>query len=265
MKGDAMVFEYRGNTRTPGLLGQVPGALGGRVPGPLRSGPKDESGKGNTATKASKTTPDQAAGTSDALNAKAAKEALGYVGKPVVGRGECFDLVDAIARNTGAKSASGFDKITGSRDQNYRWGAEVPLKDVKVGDSLQFRDHKIVIETTITVTKDGKVIEKSPSPSREVHNRAPQHSAIVVSINPDGSLDVVEQHVIDPKNPDKLSGLVRRNTLYIKNQTMQDKKTKTENDHQIVTTIEKKITVSGKVWVYHPQENPEQKKDLDFR
>jgi hypothetical protein len=261
-----MVFESRGNARTPGPLGQVPSALGGRVPGPLRSGPKDDPGKGKTATQSSKATPpDQADGTSDALNERVAKAAEGYVGKPVVGSGECYDAAVAIAKAAGAKSAADFDKITGSRDQDYRWGKPITLDQVKRGDQLQFRNHKIVIETTITVTKGGKVIEKRPKPSIETYSRVPQHSATVIAVNPDGSFTVVEQHVLNRATGNLSDTVKGDNRVYTKNTTLQERKTRTENDVEIVTTIEKKITVTGKIMPYRPQEDPKHKKDLDFQ
>src|SRR5216684_2067750 len=241
-----MVFEYRGNARTPGPLGRVPGALGGRVPGPLRSEPKGEPGKGSTATKASKTTPDQADGTSDALNEKVAKAAEGYVGKPVVGSGECYDLADAIAKEAGAKSAPDFGKVTKSKSQDYVWGKPVKLSEIKRGDQVQFRNHKIVIDITTTVTKDGKVIEESPKPSHEEHVRG-QHSATVLSVNADGTFTVVEQHVLDPTGK-QLSDTVRgTNTVYPKNKTTEDIQTRSENGHKIVKTTRKTITVTGKI------------------
>ncbi|MGA2644821.1 MAG: hypothetical protein ABSF15_08905 [Candidatus Sulfotelmatobacter sp.] len=262
-----MVFEYRGNAQTPGPLGQIPGAPGGRVPGPLRSGPKDEPGKGNTATKASKTTtPGQGDGTSDALNEKVAKIAEGYVGKPSVGDGQCYALADAIAKAAGAKTASDFVKVTKSRDQDYPWGKPITLDQVKRGDQLQFRNHKMVIETTITVTKGGKVIERSPKPSIEVYSRVPQHTATVTHVNPDGSFTVAEQHVIDRDTGKESDTVHGENKVYYKNRTLPPEiKTRTENDVEIVTTIEKKIIVSGKILPYRPQEDPKHKKDLDFQ
>lgn len=258
-----MVFEYRGNTRTPGPLSQIPGALGGRVPGPLRGG-KDDPGKGKTETKASKTKPpDQADdGTSDDLNERMAKEAEEYVGKPSVGTGECYDLADAIAKAAGAKTASDFDKITGSRDQDYKWGKPITLDQVKRGDQLQFRNHRIKIETTVTVTKGGKA--ESPKRTIDEYNRVPQHSATVIRVNDDGSFTVAEQHVID-RSTNNLDGKVHGdNKVYFKNQTLQTVTKTTENDVEVVTTTVKKITVSGKIMPYRPQENPKHKKDLDF-
>jgi hypothetical protein len=262
-----MVFDPKGNARTPGALGRIPDELGGRVPGPLRYGPKGDPGNGKTETKASKTTPpDKPDGTSDALNEKVAKEAEQFVGKPVVGSGECYDLAVAIANAAGAKTASDFAKITGSRDQDYQWGKLIAPDEIKRGDTLQFRNHTIVIATTITVTKGGKVIEKSPRPSIEEYVRSPQHTATVISVNADGSFNVAEQHVLNRATRTISPTIKGDNRVYIRNTTLPPEiKTRTENDVPIVTTTETKITVSGKVFPYRPQEDPKHKKDLDFQ
>lgn len=261
-----MLFGFRGSAQTPGPLGRIPGALGGRTPGPLRSGEKDDPGKGKTATKAPQKAPsDQADGTSDALNERVAKEAEGYVGKPVVGSGECYDLADAVAKAAGAKTASDFAKITGSRDQDYQWGKPISLDQVKRGDQLQFRNQKIRIETTTTVTQGGKVIEKSPKPSIEEYSRSPQHSATVLSVNADGSLTVAEQHVLNRATGALSTTVKGDNRVYTTNKTLREVKTRKENGVEIVTTIEKKITVSGKILAFRPQEDPKHKKDLDFK
>jgi hypothetical protein len=262
-----MVFDPKGNARTPGPLGRIPDELGGRVPGPLRFGPKGGHGKGKTETKASKTTPpDKPDGTSDALNEKVAKEAEQFVGKPVVGRGECYDLAVAIANAAGAKTASDFAKITGSRDQDYQWGKLITPDKIKRGDTLQFRNHKMVIATTITVTKGGKAIEKSPRPSIEEYVRGPQHTATVISVNADGSFTVAEQHVLNRATGKESLTIKGDNRVYTRNTTLPPEiKTRTEHDVQIVTTTETKITVSGKVFPYRPQEDPKHKKELDFQ
>jgi hypothetical protein len=266
LKGDAMVLDPKGNARTPGPLGRIPDEFGGRFPGPLRFGPKGGPGKGKTETKASKTPPpDESDGTSDALNEKVAKEAAQFVGKPVVGSGECYDLAVAIANAAGAKTASDFAKITGSRDQDYQWGKLITPDKIKPGDTLQFRNHKMVIATTITVTKGGKVIEKSPSPSIQEYVRAPQHTATVLSVNADGSFMVAEQHVLNRITGTESLTIKGDNRVYTRNTTLPPEiKTRTEHDVQIVTTTETKITVSGKIFPYRPQEDPKHKKDLDL-
>jgi hypothetical protein len=216
---------------------------------------KPDPGKDATATKKTVTVANAgpAKGTSDELNSKVEKEAAEYVGKPVVGRGECYDLADAVLKNTGAKSAPDFDKITGARNQDYKWGAKIDLKDVKPGDVLQFRDQHIKIETTKVVKRDGVVIEKSPRPSVEEHHRGPQHTSIVLSKNGDGTMTVAEQHVIDPKHPDQLSDTVRKNKLYTESSTHTESKTRNEGGHEIVEETTTKITVTGKTYAYRPQ------------
>jgi cell wall-associated NlpC family hydrolase len=219
---------------------------------------KPEPGKGATATKTAtavaKTKSAQAAGTSDALSNKVESEAAAGVGKPVVGRGECYDLADAVLQNAGAKSAPDFDKITGSRKQDYKWGTPVELKDVKPGDVLQFRDQHIRIETTKLVKRDGRVIEKSPRPSVKKHHRGPKHTSIVLENNGHGSMVVAEQHVIDPKDPTKLSTTVRKNTLDTESTTKTDSKVRHEGGHEIVEETTVKITVTGITRAYRPEQ-----------
>jgi hypothetical protein len=199
-------------------------------------------------------------------NEKVAKEAAQFVGKPVVGSGECYDLAVAIANAAGAKTASDFAKITGSRDQDYQWGKLITPDKIKPGDTLQFRNHKMVIATTITVTKGGKVIEKSPSPSIQEYVRAPQHTATVLSVNADGSFMVAEQHVLNRITGTESLTIKGDNRVYTRNTTLPPEiKTRTEHDVQIVTTTETKITVSGKIFPYRPQEDPKHKKDLDLQ
>jgi hypothetical protein len=262
-----MVFDPKGNARTPGPLGRISDEFGGRAPGPLLFGPKGGPGKGKAETKASKPTlPDEPDGTSDALNEKVAKEAEQFVGKPVVGRGECYDLGVAIANAAGAKTASDYAKITGSRDQDYQWGKLTTLDQIKRGDTLQFRNHKMVIATTITVTRDGKVTEKSPRPSTEEYVRGPQHTATVISVNADGSLTLAEQHVLNRATGEESLTIKGDNKVYTRSITLPPEiKTRTEHDVQIVTTTERKVTVSGKIFPYHPQEDPNHKKDLNFQ
>lgn len=258
-----MVWEYKGNIRTPGPLRGVPGALGGRAPGPLRSGPKTGPG-GGTATKTADEVPPPpnlgGDGTSATLNQEVATAAATMVGKSVVGPtgqpfsdtpddAQCFYLVDVLLKRAGAFSANDIDPVTGKQNQDYQWSKiQVDLADVKPGDLLQFRDHETEIETATKTTKKsgGKLFTPS---TPESHKRGPQHSAIVLKNNGDGTLEIAEQHVLEPGTK-KESTTVRKNTLYTR-----DVPATTTTRHEGGDTIETTttITVSGKIWAYRPQ------------
>jgi rRNA maturation protein Nop10 len=187
-----------------------------------------------------------------ALNAKVKKDADAMVGKPVVGSGECYDFADQLLSKAGAKSAPDFDKIT--PNANYKWGAKIKLSEVKAGDVLQFRDHKIVITTVKKIKKtspDGSWRNETENKS-ETHIR-PHHTAVVSSVESDGSYLVIEQHVKDP-NTGALSKVVRQNKLFVNS----SKPTRTKSSRKEGTvTIEEEttvtITTSGDIAAYHPQ------------
>ena len=65
-----MVWEYKGNTHTPGPIGVIPGSPGGRIPGPLRFGHQDVK---DDATKATLTfsMPEPTQGSSTIIRARA--------------------------------------------------------------------------------------------------------------------------------------------------------------------------------------------------
>ena len=117
------------------------------------------------------------------------------VGQKVVGTGECYDLADAVLRDAGAKSAPDFGKVTKSRDQDYKWGTKIDLKDAKPGDILQFRNHQVVVSVVKKTTKtypDGHsatTIDKNSTPYKRG-----QHTSIVLSNDGSGQMSVAEQH-----------------------------------------------------------------------
>jgi hypothetical protein len=199
----------------------------------------------------------------DALNKKVKEEADGYVGKPIVGDGECYTLVDKLLPEAGAKSAPKFmPKIT--PDGDYIWGHQIDLKTVKPGDILQFRKQKMVIRT-ITIKKKidpdtHKTLHTDKEGTIDEFMRGfPNHTSVVSSIDGDGALTVVEQHVLDRtttgKSTGKLSTVVRRNKLYLFSTTRTlPKKVTRESLHVLIeeeTTLE--IKVSGAVKAYRPQ------------
>jgi len=164
----------------------------------------DKSAKpdGNTGTEVAgsvhEAAPVRVADAGDELNMGVRAAAGHLVGQKVVGTGECYDLADAVLRDAGAKSAPDFGKVTKSRDQDYKWGTKIDLKDAKPGDILQFRNHQVVVSVVKKTTKtypDGHsatTIDKNSTPYKRG-----QHTSIVLSNDGSGQMSVAEQHVID--------------------------------------------------------------------
>jgi cell wall-associated NlpC family hydrolase len=176
------------------------------------------------------------------------------VGKKVVGTGECYDLADEVLRGSGAKSAPDFGKVTKSREQDYKWGTKIDLKDAKPGDVLQFRNHQVTVDVVKKTTRtypDGHSttsIDKSSTPYKRG-----QHTSIVLSNDGNGQMTVAEQHVID-HDTDKLSTTVRKNNLYTQD-VPETKRTKTRMEGNVTIKEETTTTikVTGQVWAYRPQ------------
>jgi hypothetical protein len=193
------------------------------------------------------------AANADDLRAEVKACADKLIGKKVVGDGECYALADQILTQAGGHSADHYTEITD--DADYVWGTALSdLRSVEPGDVLQFRDHEIDIET-ITTTKttyaDGNWTEKTDN-KIETHKRG-HHTAIVSAKNSDGTLSVVEQHVVDP-NTRKLSHVVRQNRLILSGGV--DKKPTTIKMHgkvRIEQTITITTTVSGTIMAFHPE------------
>jgi hypothetical protein len=220
---------------------------------------KPEPGKGSTATETaapvSKAAPVRVADAGDDLNTEVATNAARWVGKPVVGSGECYDYADQVLKDADAKSAPDFGKVTKSEKDNYKWGTPIGLKDVKPGDILQFRDHKVVIETKKKVTKtfpDGHKVTTEEKSSQEL--KRGQHTAVVLANNGDGTMTVAEQHVLD-HSTGKLSTTVRKNTLNTQD-VPATKKTKTTHQGNVKIEEETTVTISvkGNIWPYRPQQ-----------
>ncbi len=174
------------------------------------------------------------------------------VGQRVIGDGECYAMVDIMLTEGGAKTAHDFGKITTTAD--YKWGKLIPLSAVQPGDVLQFRDHVIVLTTKISIKgtqTDGRLFTQ-PGAVTETLKRG-HHTSVVLAVNPDGSLEVAEQHVLD-HTTDKLSTTIRKNTLYIKDGTSTNtiKTTKDGAKVEITTTMSWKV--KGTIWPYQPLE-----------
>lgn len=194
----------------------------------------------------------------DELGKAMAQDAKDMVGKPALGT-ECFDLPDRLLEKNGGKSANDFHHVTGSRKQDYVWGTSADgVDDVREGDTAQFRDHFVTIATT-TETKDtfpDGATKTTISTATERHKRGPQHSAIVIGINDDGTLEIAEQHLVD-RNTGKLLELSRR-TIYISPVLISIRNARPVSWRLADGTVEEvttkiKIVVTGKVWFYHPK------------
>jgi len=211
-------------------------------------------GSGQNASPLSAAAPVRVADAGDDLRLEVRNAAAHLVGRPVVGSGECYDLADRVLRESSAKSAPDFGKVTRSEKENYKWGTPIDLKDAKPGDILQFRDHKITIATEKKIKKtypDGHSTTSEEKSSEEL-NRG-QHTAILLANNGDGTMVVAEQHVIDHRTG-ALSTTVRRNILYIGDITSSTySKVFYEQNIRIeeVTTITTMVT--GIIWAYEPQ------------
>ncbi len=160
-----------------------------------------------------------------------------------VGRGECWDLADQALRHAGARSST----TTGSQD-DYVWGIEIPIIAAVPGDILQFRDHVV---TTSTMTRTTWLNGSLSSGPDVVRASRPHHTAIVVAVAP-AVLTIFEQHVKPGGNH------VQQHTLPIRpgtTVTTEHKVLKTTTGGLVTATITTTVTVSisGRVWAYHPQ------------
>ena len=166
-------------------------------------------------------------------------------------------MVDVLLRGAGAKSAAdimGSDKVTPKAD--YKWGdKKVDLKDVKPGDVLQFKDHKIVIKTRTTTKKtypDGHSVVEQGGPPDETLQRG-HHSAVVLANDGNGKMTVAEQHVLD-HSTNKETSAVRKNQLFTQGATTTfPTTTRFEGNVKIEETKTVTISVTGEISAYRPQ------------
>ena len=89
-----------------------------------------------------------------------------------VGAGECWDAAENAIKDIGA-ARPGSDL--------YVWGSVVQQADLQPGDILQFS------QFTVTVTQDDGSFEQNTF-------GAPRHTAIVESVNSDGSVNILQQN-----------------------------------------------------------------------
>jgi hypothetical protein len=180
-------------------------------------------------------------GTVHTTNQKVLIWARGKTGKQV-GRGECWDLADRALHQAGAASST-----TTGKDDDYEWGDAVALKDIAPGDILQFRDYDV---TTTIETKTSFEDGSGSTATTEKTAVRGHHTAIVDTVSP-GAVVVLEQHV------KPLGKRVQRHTIPLRDAssvTTSVKHVKKGGRTQSVKTITKTtVTVSGKIWAYHPK------------
>jgi hypothetical protein len=195
----------------------------------------------------------QAADLNETVRAQAEK----LVGQPVVGDGECYALADETLKKAQAKSAPDFGKITKTAD--YAWGKEISdWKEVRAGDILQFRNHEIEVVIVKTVRKtfaDGSSAEKTETDTQTFQRG--HHTAIVLSNNLDGTMTVVDQHVLDESRK-RRSKVVRKNELQVidaagkpqvETKTLKDPK---KGQVKVETRTTRSVSVKGTIWYYRP-------------
>jgi hypothetical protein len=102
-----------------------------------------------------------------------------------IGAGECWDAAENAIKDIGA-ARPGSDL--------YVWGSVVQHADLQPGDVLQFS------QFTVTVTQDdGSWSQQSFG--------APRHTAVVESINADGSVNLLHQNYGGARNVTQLTDI----------------------------------------------------------
>ena len=102
-----------------------------------------------------------------------------------IGAGECWDAAENAIKDIGA-ARPGSDL--------YVWGSVVQQADLQPGDILQFS------QFTVTVTQDDGSFEQNTF-------GAPRHTAIVESVNSDGSVNILQQNYGGARNVQQMSNV----------------------------------------------------------
>ena len=102
-----------------------------------------------------------------------------------IGAGECWDAAENAIKDIGA-ARPGSDL--------YVWGSVVQHADLQPGDILQFS------QFTVTVTQDDGSFEQNTF-------GGPRHTAIVESINSDGSVNILQQNYNNVRNVAQMSNV----------------------------------------------------------
>ena len=99
--------------------------------------------------------------------------------------GECWDAAENGIKQVGAKRPT---------DDLYVWGSVVLHADMKPGDILQFSQFTVKVEN-----EDGSWSENTFG--------APRHTAIVESINSDGSVNIIHQNYSNQRTVQRMSNV----------------------------------------------------------
>ncbi|HTO73685.1 MAG TPA: hypothetical protein VMJ30_07695, partial [Gemmatimonadales bacterium] len=191
-----------------------------------------------------------------ALMAAKAKELVGQriISNPRnQNREECYDMVDEMLQQLGAKSAPEFMKHVGT-DDDYVWGTPVDLDKIQPGDILQIRNS--VLEYTVSIRY--KALEKGQKApdgvTRTTRMERGHHTAVVIALNKDGSFQVSEQHVLDESRT-ALSKTIRENTFMLHDiDGTPEVRNTTKDSVKVEETVIKSWKVKGgKVWAYRAQ------------
>ena len=140
----------------------------------------------------------------------------------VVGNGQCWTLVEEALKDADGQTSNKLMKGKVTANGDYVWGtllgtqvqAQAKTLKLQPGDIIQFRNY--------TCSQDGGDPDTRP-----------HHSAIIASVNSDGSVEVYESNVPDGDLT------VQKRTLYIRSGTVDDTS----------------IKVTGKMWFYRPKPN----------
>jgi len=112
--------------------------------------------------------------------------------RQTLGRGECWDAAETAIRAVAARRPNA--------SQLYVWGAVVLPAALQPGDVLQFSS----FVSTVTVNGETAV------DSTEIQLGTPRHTAIVSSINIDGSVNLLHQNFMDDRFVTTLSNVFLR-------------------------------------------------------
>jgi hypothetical protein len=102
-----------------------------------------------------------------------------------IGPGECWDAAEAAIQSIGAQRPNS--------SELYVWGTSVTRDQVRVGDVLQFSNFRVRIDTEDSWTENELGL--------------PRHTAVVESINSDGSVNLLHQNFDNDRTITRLSNL----------------------------------------------------------
>lgn len=133
--------------------------------------------------------------------------------RQTIGRGECWDAAEAAIRSVSARRPNA--------GQLYVWGTVVLPSALQPGDVLQFSNFVSTVTAESATSID----------TAEIMLGTPRHTAIVSSVNIDGSVNLLHQNFMDDRTVGTLSNVFLR----------------------VVTQGPTTVAISGSVTCYRPQ------------